>query len=121
MSKTVAKTVQRWTPEQVDALMTAVREEKTAQAAFERVASELGKSKGTVQQKYYAVKKKTTPARKRAASVKASAPLAPRAVSNGHSNLADMSMGEFAALAEAVHAEAQRRRADIERVAGLFA
>ena len=49
----------RWTEEQVSLLLETVTSSRTAKEAFETVAKQLGKSTGTVQQKYYNLQKKT--------------------------------------------------------------
>jgi hypothetical protein len=61
----------RWTEDQIQLLREEVAKGPTAQAAFERVAKKLGKSKGTVQQKYYAMKKASgTPTARQARAAK---------------------------------------------------
>lgn len=47
----------RWTEEQVKLLLDTVGATETAKEAFEKVARELGKSTGTVAQKYYNLQK----------------------------------------------------------------
>ena len=48
----------RWSEEQVKLLLDTVKGSATAKEAFEAVAKQLGKSTGTVQQKYYNLQKK---------------------------------------------------------------
>lgn len=47
----------RWTDAQVRLLLKTVKSSPTAKEAFAVVAEQLGKTPGTVQQKYYAVKR----------------------------------------------------------------
>src|SRR4051812_853549 len=55
----------RWTDQEIKVLLDAVASSPTAKAGFENASKVLGKTVGTVQQKYYALKRKENGGRKR--------------------------------------------------------
>ncbi|MCB0877912.1 MAG: hypothetical protein KDC46_02895 [Thermoleophilia bacterium] len=115
----------RWTEQQVKLLLDTVDSSGTAKEAFELVARELGKSAGTVAQKYYNLQKAATsgatkkqgPGRpagsrsrttgsKGAARTSAGLPTAPQ--------LRDVTIDELVGLAARVKAEVDRRREELD-------
>lgn len=57
IKKNPQRKVQRWTEDQVKLLLDTVKTSDTNSRAFETVGRELGKSAGTVQQKYYSLQR----------------------------------------------------------------
>ena len=88
-------TIPRWTDEQVELLRKAVASAPSAKAAFDQVAKQLGKSPGTVQQKWYAMQRAGGSAVRRASAVTTSYT---SAYSKGA--LARLDPGELAKLIE---------------------
>ena len=128
----------RWTEEQVSLLMESVRRSSTAKEAFETVARELGKSTGTVQQKYYNLLKKRsggggTTGKRRGRPPGSSASTAPAARAGagsarrpavgslpGTSELRALTVDDLVGLAQRVKAEVDRRKKELDAAAKLF-
>lgn len=126
----------RWTERQVATLLKAVEASATAKAGFEVAASELGKSVGTVQQKYYALQRKArndgevvAPRRRgRPAGSARRATVTPTTVParvapsrNGSADeLRTLTIDELTSLAHRVKAEVERRRSELDAAARLF-
>lgn len=119
----------RWTEEQVAMLLDTVKGSDTAKEAFEQVAGQLGKSVGTVQQKYYNLQRKASGGssrrgagtRRRASSDSAAA--SPRRSAGGSlsaSELRDLSIDDLVSLASRVKNEVDRRRQELEAATALF-
>lgn len=120
----------RWTEDQVSLLLNTVKGSATAKQAFETVAKELGKSTGTVQQKYYNLQKAaggSSAPRKRgrpAGSTNRSTSAAPRAASTGGTSAAalrTMTVDELVTLAKNVKGEIDRRSAELAAASKLLA
>jgi hypothetical protein len=121
----------RWTEDQVTLLLSTVRNSATAKQAFETVAKELGKSTGTVQQKYYNLQKAaggSSAPRKRGrpagSTNRSTASAAPRAASNGGTSAAalrTMTVDELVTLAKNVKGEIDRRSAELAAASKLLA
>lgn len=117
----------RWTEAEVQLLLDTVTASSTAKDAFEQVARELGKSAGTVQQKYYNMKRKAGgPSRRgrRAATTRAaSAPRASRGSASAairtpsSADLRLLTVDELVALASRVRGEVDRRRSELDAAA----
>lgn len=131
----------RWTEEQVKLLLDTVGATDTAKEAFEKVARELGKSTGTVAQKYYNLQKgsggsgnggarrggrprgasasnraggaRSTGASRTGATGGGSLPTAPQ--------LRDVTVDELTGLAGRVKAEIDRRRTELDAAAKQLA
>lgn len=123
----------RWTEDQVGLLMEAVKGSSTAKEAFESVARQLGKSTGTVQQKYYNLQKKagggTSRRGRRPAAGARSAPRAAAPSTSargggsglpGVSDLRGLTVDELVGLATRVKAEVDRRRSELDAAAKLL-
>ena len=122
---TAAAGAARWTESQVQTLMNAVNAADTAKAGFAVAAGELGKSVGTVQQKYYALQRAAGGGRKgrnkSAASGSRSGPA--RATTSGlpgPAQLRVLTVDQLTALAQQVKTEVDRRRVELDRAAKLF-
>jgi hypothetical protein len=124
-----ARSAARWTEAQVKVLRDAVQASPTAKAGFERAAAELGKSVGTVSQKYYALQRSAGKTGRRVTTRAASARTAGAArVSKVRTAVADatpadlarMTTDEVARLAEMVRGEIDRRQAELSRLSKLF-
>ncbi len=116
----------RWTEAQVRLLLETVDSSGTAKEAFEVVARELGKSAGTVAQKYYNLQKassggstgakrgrpKGSTSAKRATA--ASASTSGSAKLPTATQLRDVTVDELTSLAERVRGEIDRRRSELE-------
>lgn len=93
----------RWTEVEETALIQAVDNEKSASKAFEKIARETNRSKGTVQAKYYQMRKKSNvaPTKKKSANTYAQrAPI----------NLQKLTLEQLISVAEGIHAEIEIRR-----------
>ena len=105
----------RWTNAQVQILHDAVIAADTAKAGFAVAAAELGKSVGTVQQKYYALKRASGGGRKRQQS---------RAVNRDAAlsltRMTSLTIDELTSLAHQVKAEISRRQGELERASSLY-
>jgi hypothetical protein len=122
----------RWTEDQVSLLLTTVKGSATAKQAFETVAKELGKSTGTVQQKYYNLQKATTgggtrrpgrPAGSTNAARAAAGTSSSRASSNGVPSATDLrglSVDDLVRLTQLVKAEVERRSSELDRAKALL-
>lgn len=118
----------RWTEEQVRLLLDTVTASSTAKEAFETVAKQLGKSAGTVQQKYYNLQKQAggnAPRRRgRPAGRSASARPATSATRTGAmpdaATLRGLTVDELVGLATRVKAEVDRRRRELDAASKLF-
>ena len=127
----------RWTEEQVKLLMDSVKRSATAREAFESVAKQLGKSSGTVQQKYYNLQKKQAGGgavrRGRPAGARAGAPA--KAAANGRAareraagasgplgatELRSLTVDELVGLATRVRSEIDRRRQELDAASKLL-
>lgn len=106
-----------WTDDQVKVLREAVKSEATMSAAFEKTAKELGKSKGTVQQKWY---KLNGGAKVKRVSRPSASAAGAKARRNGI-DVAALSSDELVQLAQSVQAEVKRRQDELSAAAGLFA
>jgi hypothetical protein len=118
----------RWTDAQVSLLLDTVKGSSTAKQAFEVVAKELGKSTGTVQQKYYNLQKATgggAPRKRgRPAGSTNRATSAPARSSAGTPNasaLKTMTVDELVTLAKNVKGEIDRRRSELAAASKLLA
>ncbi|MCW2926877.1 MAG: hypothetical protein JWM86_845 [Thermoleophilia bacterium] len=129
----------RWTEDQVALLLETVGASRTAKEAFEAVARELGKSTGTVQQKYYNLQKANgTPAGRRrgrprgaaasraagsnGAGSGASTTRGTRGAASGGAlpnatDLRSLTVDELVGLAQRVKSEVDRRRAELDEAA----
>jgi hypothetical protein len=122
----------RWTDAQVKQLMETVAASPTAKHAFEQVAKDLGKSVGTVQQKYYNVQKKSgAPTKRRrgrpvGSTNQRTATPAPRVATASTTSilsaaeLRTISIDELVSLASRVRAEVDRRRRELDQATKLF-
>jgi len=115
----------RWTEAQVQTLIDAVNASETAKAGFAVAAGELGKSVGTVQQKYYALKRATGGGRKGShgrASQGAGGSSAARmyTATPSEAQLRALTVDQLTALAQHVKSEVDRRRIELDRAAQLF-
>lgn len=119
----------RWTEEQVKLLMDTVQSSSTAKEAFQAVAAKLGKSAGTVQQKYYNLQKQAGGAatgRRRGrprGSASTSAAATRRSTGGGTSDadLRQLSVDDLVGLAVRVRAEVDRRRQELDAASKLLA
>jgi hypothetical protein len=105
-----------------------VKDSATAKQAFETVARELGKSAGTVQQKYYNLQKATgggAPKKRGrpAGSTNRATTAAPRAAASTPSvtALKTMTVDELVTLATNVKGEIDRRSAELAAASKLLA
>jgi len=121
----------RWTEEQVSLLLETVTSSRTAKEAFETVAKQLGKSTGTVQQKYYNLQKKTgAPSSRRRGRPAGSAKSTPSSVSHraprqgaslpNANELRGLTVDELVSLATRVKAEVDRRRQELDAASKLL-
>lgn len=120
----------RWTDEQVRLLMDTVRRSSTAKEAFEAVARQLGKSTGTVQQKYYNLQRKaggggsgSRRGRRPAAgggTSTASAGAGRRSGAASEGDLRALSVDDLVNLASRVKTEVDRRRKELDAASALF-
>ncbi|MCW2924019.1 MAG: hypothetical protein JWM98_1423 [Thermoleophilia bacterium] len=123
----------RWTEEQVSLLMEAVKGSTTAKEAFETVAKQLGKSTGTVQQKYYNLQKKAgggtgRRGRRSASGARSASAAAPAPSSRGRAtgglpgatDLRTITVDELVSLATRVKAEVDRRKSELDAAAKLL-
>lgn len=119
--------VARWTDDQVRLLHDAVAAAPSAKAGFEQAARQLDKSVGTVQQKYYALKRSQGPGRRRGPSSQTT-PSGTRSAGSaidsrsplGSDALARLTVDELTAVARRVKAEVERRRSELEKASRLF-
>lgn len=120
----------RWTEDQVSLLLSTVRNSDTAKQAFETVAKELGKSTGTVQQKYYNLQKAaggSSAPRKRGrpagSTNRATSTSTSRASSSAPTaaGLKTMTVDELVTLAKNVKGEIDRRSAELAAASKLLA
>lgn len=119
----------RWTEDQVSLLLDTVKGSATAKEAFETVARQLGKSTGTVQQKYYNLQKATggstgTRRRGRPAGSTNRSTAAPRASGGGATSTAAlraMTVDELVTLARNVKGEIDRRQSELAAASRLLA
>jgi beta-phosphoglucomutase-like phosphatase (HAD superfamily) len=108
----------RWTDEQIAMLKEAVDSAETHKAAFDEVAKKLGKNPATVQQKWYAMQRKSitkrahTRARAQHRSIRAQVQ---------STDLNKLSDTELVALAQAAAQEIRTRREALEAAEALFA
>lgn len=123
----------RWTEDQVALLLDTVKGSATAKEAFETVAKQLGKSAGTVQQKYYNLQKQNgagaTPRRRgRPAGstnrpARATGGATSRATAGGvptAAGLRDLSVDDLVRLTQLVKDEVARRSAELDRAKALL-
>lgn len=121
----------RWTEQQVKLLRETVASSPTAREAFQKVAQELGKSPGTVQQKWYAMQRAAGKGRGRGPSPRKASAARHRATSGGRpgrSGSANAGVGDLRALpiddlielARDVKAEIDRRRRELDEASKLF-
>lgn len=125
----------RWSDEQVKLLQDTVKASATAKEAFEVVARQLGKSAGTVQQKYYNLQKaagggaRRRPGRpagtKRTSAARATG-TAPRSSRTGNAqidaiDLRALSVDDLVGLASRVKGEVDRRRKELDAAARQLA
>lgn len=128
-----ARTAARWTEDQVQILMDAVKRSPTAKAGFERASQELGKTVGTVQQKYYALQRKagggrgtrTSGASSRVRSTGTRGASTRGAGSRGagpitRDYLAALTADDLVAVADLVRDEVHRRQQELQRAADMF-
>lgn len=105
--KPARKGLPRWTESEVEMLMTAIKTSPSNLKAFEAVAAETGRSVGTIQQKYYGLKKKNMAAG-------GSVPNPVRGRSNASSALpggvSSMDTDTLVALVTEAHAELRNRQ-----------
>ena len=120
----------RWSEEQVSLLMDTVAANPTAKEAFEKVAAQLGKSAGTVAQKYYNLQKASngagrspgrpprSGARSGAGAVRSAATGNARAARSGGlptpSELRTLTVDDLTGLAMRVKGEIDRRRSELD-------
>lgn len=116
----------RWTEEQVALLMDTVKSSATLKEAFEAVATQLGKSTNTVQQKYYNLKRGAgggrAKAKRASTKARAKATAAASTVSRkvtgsttpNATELRDLQVDELVDLAKRVKAEVDRRRRELD-------
>ncbi len=122
----------RWTEEQVKLLLDTVDSTGTAKEAFEVVASELGKSAGTVAQKYYNLQRAATGAARGSRRGRRPASAAPRARAAassagassgslpGATQLRTLTVDELVGLASRVKSEIDRRREELDAAAAAL-
>jgi hypothetical protein len=124
----------RWTEDQVSLLLDTVKASSTAKQGFEAVATQLGKSTGTVQQKYYNLQKAAgggSGARRRgrprggaaAARPATHAPAASRSSANGLPNATDLrglAVDDLVKLTQLVKAEVERRSSELDAAKALL-
>lgn len=126
----------RWTEEQVTLLLDTVKGSSTAKDAFETVARKLGKSTGTVQQKYYNLQKQRSGAPTRPRT-KAGAAAGPRGRGSSArtttgtrgpagdlpsaGDLRALTVDELVTLATRVRGEVDRRRQELDAASKLLA
>jgi len=136
-AKSAAGSRARWTEEQIRLLNDTVKCSATAKAGFEAVAKQLGKSAGTVQQKYYNLQKQAGGGTKRrgrkparpAGSANSGATAARQArvaATSGATiptvaELRAITVDELVGLATRVKAEVDRRRKELEAASKLLA
>lgn len=110
----------RWTEEQVRLLMETVDVSSTAKEAFELVARELGKSTGTVAQKYYNIQKANGGGRgaRRGRSKSGAAGGAARLTSAADLRL--LSVDELVTLTNRVRDEVERRRDELDAASKML-
>lgn len=123
----------RWTAAEVEQLLAAVKSAPTAKSAFATVAATLGRTEGTVSQKYCALARKRAASKKRRAkreTTKRAAgapsraaianPVARKAAANDERRLRNLSTGEVVQLAQAVKTEVVRRQRELDIASKLF-
>lgn len=125
----------RWTEEQVQLLLDAVKGSKTAKEGFATAAKQLGKNTGTVQQKYYSVVRAAGGGRTRkAGGRKPGRPVgstnAARATGGSNASasnavpsasaLRGLSVDDLVSLASRVKDEVDRRRRELDAASRLF-
>ena len=127
----------RWTEQQVKLLRETVDASATAKDAFQKVAKELGKSPGTVQQKWYALQRAAGKGRRpAAATARKSAGTGARGARSGNArgaastrpagrsaagfDLRGMPVDDLTALARDVKEEVDRRRRELDEASRLF-
>lgn len=116
----------RWTESQVQLLRDTVQASATASEAFRKVAHELGKSPGTVQQKWYALQRAagtgrsrvSQPLRKSSQQRHRATPAAPHRAAT--QDLRALPVDDLIALAREVKAEIERRRKELDEASKLF-
>ena len=104
----------RWTETDIEMLRQAVASAPSARKAFEQVAAETGRSVGTIQQKWYALKRKSD-SKPATGRVGASTPSRGRSRSMNPSSVDVRSMDTsslVAAVAE-MHEELRRRQSEL--------
>lgn len=106
----------RWTEEQVALLNDSVAKSSTAREGFEKVSQQLGKSVGTVQQKYYSMQRQARGV-SRPAPAPRSKPVADSTVSGV---LAELPMADLAKLALQVKNEIDSRQKALAEASSLF-
>lgn len=121
----------RWTEEQVSLLLETVTSSRTAKEAFEAVAKQLGKSTGTVQQKYYNLQKQAgggsgrrrgRPAGSTRAAATASSARSPRQANSlpTATDLRALTVDELVSLATRVKGEVDRRKQELDAASKLL-
>lgn len=120
----------RWTDADVKLLMETVSASATAKQAFETVAKSLGKSVGTVQQKYYNLQKKSGAPKRRGrkpGSTNSAATATRRATSGGAAGgpysataVRALTIDELVSLASRVKDEVDRRKRELDAATALF-
>jgi hypothetical protein len=117
----------RWSDEQVQLLMDAVKSARTAREGFEQAAKQLGKNVGTVQQKYYNTQKQLSGGVRRGGrrAAAAAAPVARRVAGAtsglpSATDLRSIPVDDLVALAQRVKAEVERRKQELGAASQLF-
>lgn len=119
----------RWTEEEVHDLMQAVKAHKKQKDAFQEISDKTGRSVGTIQQKYYLLKKKGSGAKRgrpkgNASKALRNAPVASKsnksAPSVSPAYLSGLNSDELVNIAKLVKAEVDRRRKDLDTAVALF-
>lgn len=106
----------RWTPEDIAKLEAAVKTAKSRSEAFQSVAAELGKSAGTVQQKWYQLQRKKSKRAARSVAVRRGS--VPARQASG--KYAQMSSSELLVIAREVRAEIDRRQSELAEAKHIF-
>jgi len=128
-SKRVGRGV-RWSPAEEQRLLALVKAASTVKAGLDGAALEFGRSRGTLQQKYYALERaagrgrtkrraKSSPRKATRAAVRHAKP-AKQAVNARSAELRGLDVDELVQLAQGVKAEVDRRRAELDRASELF-
>jgi hypothetical protein len=121
-ARAAGNAARRWSAQEIAYLKETVANSATAKEAFEVVGAKLGKSAGTVQQKWYAMQRSTGKGRRKAKrsvqkatnTAQATAAKAQAVASKQWTNLRNVDQQDLFALYESARTEIDRRKREFD-------